>query len=90
MPIIEFKSKRQKDIEDMLAEVKILEVSGQISSETRTLADFVGSLPSVKNLQVYTSEETQALANRSMGDLPPSMRRQLIRVANEMKNPDHE
>lgn len=90
MPIIEFKSKRQKDIEDMLAEVKNLEVSGQVSSETRTLADFVGSLPSVKNLRVYTSEETQALANRPMGDLPPSMRRQLIRVANEMKNPSHE
>ncbi len=82
MSVIEFKSKRQKDIEEMLAEVRKLEESGQLSSDTASLADFVAGLPSVKNLRVYTAEQTKALASRPMGNLRPSMRRQLIRVVN--------
>ncbi|MES8785765.1 hypothetical protein U6R20_12200, partial [Cutibacterium acnes] len=54
--IIEFKSRRQRDIEEIVTEVQRLEASGQFSSETADLVGFVSTLKSVKNLKVYDSQ----------------------------------
>lgn len=68
-----------------LAGVCRLDMSGQLSTETSRLTDFLAGLPSIENLRVYTSEETNALANRPMEELSPAMRRQLIRMTNESR-----
>lgn len=54
--IIEFKSRRQRDIEEIVSEVQRLEASGQFSSETADLVGIVSTLKSVKNLKVYDSQ----------------------------------
>ena len=55
----------------------------KLSSDMDRLVDFVGQLPSVKNVRVYTEEDVKYLSEHSPGDLTPLMRRQLIRIANE-------
>ena len=54
--IIEFKSRRQRDIEEIVAEVQKLEAFDQFSSETADLLGFLSTLKSVKNLKVYDSQ----------------------------------
>lgn len=83
MPIIQFKSRKQRDIDEIVSEVRRLEGSGQLSNDTANLAEFISTLPSVKNIKVYTAKDMESLPRRSVEDLPPSMRRQLIRVMNE-------
>lgn len=50
--IVEFNSRRQRDIEEIVTEVQRLEASGQLSSETADLVRFVSTLKSVKNLKI--------------------------------------
>lgn len=88
MPIIQFESRKQRDIDEMVNEVRQLEECGQLSSDTANLAEFVSGLPGVKNLKVYTAKDMELLSKRSVDDLPPSMRRQLIRVMNEKGKSD--
>lgn len=83
MPIIQFKSRKQRDIDEIVSEVRRLEGSGQLSNDTANLAEFISTLPSVKNIKVYTAKDMESLPRRSVEDFPPSMRRQLIRVMNE-------
>jgi len=52
--IVEFKSRRQRDIEEIVTEVQRLEASGQFSSETADLVRFVSTLNGVKNLKGYS------------------------------------
>lgn len=54
--VVEFKSRRQRDIEEIVTEVQKQEASGQFSAETADLVSFVSTLKSVKNLKVYNSQ----------------------------------
>lgn len=69
--IVEFKSRRQRDIEEMVSEVRRLEASGQITSDTADLVSFIGTLKSVKNLKVYDANgKPRHLVNVATPDEP--------------------
>jgi hypothetical protein len=51
----------------------------QISGETKSLLDFIKSLPSAKNVRVYTSDQASNLDLRNEG---AAVRRSVIRQRN--------